>query len=266
MRFFFWASYTFGLLWMWIFFLQGGKYVRRSLGSPPPGNPEEDANLHWPPAVILVPATGRDPHMRACLSSLLTQDYPDYEVIFITADLSDPATEIVREVLRALPRGRHVVSGRAAGCSQKNHNLVAGLKILKAPSEILVFCDANHLAPRHFLKELVRPLVTGEALMTTGFHRIIPRDGRLATLGMLVTVLIIHLCHGHAGLVQPWGGATAIWRSVVEHYRIARLWAEVFSDHCQTIALHARPIGRHTVLTQAIPHQNLLDAEDALVG
>jgi hypothetical protein len=66
--------------------------------------------------------------------------------------------------------------------------------------------------------------------MTTGFHRIAPGDFRPATLGMLVTVLIIHLCHGHPGLVQPWGGATAIWRQTFEKFQVASLWSVTVVD------------------------------------
>ncbi len=248
MRLFFWASYTFGLLWLLVFVLQGGRYVRRSLTWRSPSPSAEEDRLPWPPAALLVPLTGRDQQTRSCLVSLLTQNYPDYTVVFITADLNDPATDLVREVLREHPRGRHVVSGPAVSCSQKNHNLLAGLKVLGRTPEVLVFCDANHVAPRHFLQELVRPLVMGEALMTTGFHRIVPGDFRLPTLGMLVTVLIIHLCHGHAGLVQPWGGATAIRRSVFEQYQIPRLWGITVVDD---VAL-ARRLKQHRIRVKPV--------------
>jgi ceramide glucosyltransferase len=86
--------------------------------------------------------------------------------------------------------------------------------------EILVFCDSTHRAPPNFLRDLIHPLVTGAAVLTTGFHRIIPDDTRLPTLGMLQSVLAIHLVHGFPTVVMPWGGATAILREVFQEHGI----------------------------------------------
>jgi ceramide glucosyltransferase len=84
-----------------------------------------------------------------------------------------------------------------------------------------VFCDSTHQARPDFLRELLRPLVTGAASLTSGFHRIIPHDARVPTLGMLQTVLTLHLLHGFAFIALPWGGATAMLRSVFHAYGLA---------------------------------------------
>jgi len=87
--------------------------------------------------------------------------------------------------------------------------------------DILVFCDSTHQAPPDFLRELIHPLVTGAALLTSGFHRIVPGDARVATLGMLQTVLSLHLLHGFAAIALPWGGAIALRRSVFHDCGVA---------------------------------------------
>jgi hypothetical protein len=87
--------------------------------------------------------------------------------------------------------------------------------------EVLVFCDSTHQARPDFLRDLIHPLVTGAAVLTSGFHRIIPGDARVPTLGMLQTVLTLHLLHGFAFIALPWGGATAMLRSVFHYYGIA---------------------------------------------
>lgn len=193
------------------------------------GNPVE-LQSSFPRAAILVPLTGNSLGMRACLESLLNQDYPDYETVFITRDLEDPATSLIQDLLARHRRARHVISGPAQGCSQKNHNLLAGIAVLAESVQVLVFCDSTHQASPYFLQELIRPLAQGEAVLTTGFHRILPGDFRLGTLGMLLTVLAIHLMHGVAGIVHPWGGATAIFRRVFDDHRVARLWGETVVD------------------------------------
>jgi ceramide glucosyltransferase len=191
----------------------------------------------YPKVALIVPLTGNSPDMRPALESLLQQDYLNYEPILVTRDLEDPATSLVRQVLSRHPRGRHIVSGPASRCCQKNHNILAGLGALDEAVEILVFCDSTHVARPTFLQELIHPLVTGAAVMTSGFHRIIPGDARVATLGTLQTVLTLHLLQGFPRIAMPWGGATAIRRSAFRDYGVERVWAGTVLDDL--------PLGRH---------------------
>lgn len=208
---------------MLVLLLYSREHVRRSFpGRAPGGNPPESgAWPAYPRAALIVPLTGNSPEMEAALNSLLSQPYPNYEAVLVTRDLEDPATPLVRALLTRHPHSRHIVSGPAAGCSQKNHNILAGVGALDDSVEILVFCDSTHQARDNFLRDLIHPLVTGAASLTSGFHRIIPGDARVPTLGMLQTVLTLHLLHGFAFIALPWGGATAMLRSVFHEYGIA---------------------------------------------
>src|SRR5512140_2657731 len=76
----------------------------------------------WPPISLIVPATGSDPAMAASIRSLVSQDYPAFELIFVTRCMEDPASAIIRQEIRSRPFARHVCGGRAAACGQKNHN------------------------------------------------------------------------------------------------------------------------------------------------
>jgi ceramide glucosyltransferase len=217
------ASMVLELLLLLVLLGHSSHHVRRSFPGPDPKGPSPASGV-WPtyPRVALIlPLTGSSPEMQAALESLLNQSYPNYETILVTRDLKDPATSLARRLLSRHPHGRHLVSGPAAGCSQKNHNILAGVRALDDSVEILVFCDSTHRAPPDFLRELLHPLVTGAAVLTSGFHRIIPGDARVATLGMLQTVLTLHLLHGFAFIALPWGGATAMLRSVFHDYGIA---------------------------------------------
>jgi ceramide glucosyltransferase len=223
-------------------------HVRRSFPGAGAGGPfgETVRCPTYPRVALIVPLTGDSPEMPAALTSLFTQSYPNYEVILVTRDLEDPATDLARHLLARHPRGRHIVSGPAAGCSQKNHNILAAIGILEESVDILGFCDSTHRAPPHFLQELVRPLVTGAAVLTSGFHRIIPGDARVATLGMLQTVLALHLLLGFGALALPWGGATAVLWSVFRDSGAARvLGGNVLDD--MPLGLHLRRFGIRTV-------------------
>jgi len=198
---------------------------------------------------VVVPLTGNPPGMKACLESLLNQTLPGYEVIFVTSDMRDPAVRVVEEVLAANSRARHVTSGAATECCQKNHNLLAGIAALGEAAEILVFCDSTHLAPPYFLSDLAAPIVAGEAVMTTGFHRIIPWNSGLSTLGMLISVIAIHMLQGISFISQPWGGATAISRRAFEQYGVGSVWARDVVDD-MSLGIHLQD---HGIRVKSVP-------------
>lgn len=184
----------------------------------------------WPAAAVLVPVTGAAPGLAGRLTALLCQDYPHYQVIFTTRDATDPATGVIRSLLPHHPRARHVLAGPARSCGQKNHNLLAALKLLGPAPEILVFCDSNQEAPPGWLKELVAPIVAGEAQVVSGYHQIIASDPGVAALGRAISVLALYLTKPFDRLNQPWGGATAIRGRLFEELEVARLWAENVVD------------------------------------
>lgn len=221
-------SMLLGLCLTYVLYLAGADHARIGFAGrtgtdgSPAGKPLAST---LPRVGMVVPLTGGTSITRACLESFLDQSYPNYEVIFVTCGPDDPASRLVSEVVKAGKNARHVLSGEATRCGQKNHNLLAGIAALGTSVEILTFCDSTHLAPPHFLADLVSPIIDGEAVMTTGFHRIIPGDMGLPTLGMLLSVMSIHLMQAVKAITQPWGGGMAIKRQTFEENRISSLWA-----------------------------------------
>ncbi len=200
--------------------LAGGRAVKTE--GPPA---EADPPGGWPPVALIVPATGAAPDLAANLHSLLTQDYPDYQVVLVTRDLSDPATPVISSLIRDHPRARLGLSGPAQGCGQKNHSLLAGLRLVGDAPAVLAFADATRLAPPGWLRALVAPLARGKARFASGYHQIWPRDRGVASRSRAVTVLSLYLTKGISWLNHPWGGATAMERTAFEDLEVARLWA-----------------------------------------
>ncbi|MFZ2090086.1 MAG: glycosyltransferase [Desulfobaccales bacterium] len=200
---------------------------------------EKDPPAHWPSLALIVPVAGAPPGLAKRLQALLHQDYPDYQVIYATRDLDDPATRVIAALIWGESRGRLVVAGPARTCGQKNQNLLAGVRLAGEAPEILAFCDANQEAPPDFLRKLAAPLARGEGVVTSGYHHAIPGDHRLATWGRAVSVLTLYLTKAIPWLNQPWGGATAIRRETFESLGVAQLWAETVVDD---VSLAARLI------------------------
>jgi ceramide glucosyltransferase len=203
---------------------------------------EQDPPERWPRLALIVPVAGAPPGLARRLDVLLNQDYPDYQVIFATRDLEDPATRVISSLIWGRTRARLVVAGPARTCGQKNQNLLAGVRLAGKAPEILAFCDSNQEAPPDFLRKLVAPVARGECVVTSGYHHIIPGDNRLATWGRAVSVLTLYLTKPLPWLNQPWGGATAILRETFASLGVTHLWAETVVDD---VSLAARLIRAH---------------------
>jgi len=226
---------------------QGGRSLG-GRGGEPVRNPPQ-----WPVATLIIPLAGASPRLADNLRSRVVQDYPDYQVILVTAGVEDPAVPVIHGLMADHSRLRHVVSGPAQQCSQKNHNLLAGLQMIGNPVEVLVFADANQEAPPDWLRELVRPLALGEAEVASGYHQVRPETFTLAAVGRSVTVLLLSILRTIPGLGQPWGGATAITRECFTRLELDRWWGHQIVDD---VSLARRLTEREARL--AITHRVLL--------
>jgi hypothetical protein len=203
-------------------YLLGQKHVRG-------GNGPETLPGHCPRVAAIVPVTGDTPGMRQAVASLIDQEYPDYTAIFVTARADDPAVALVAGVAGNDPRVLQVVAGPATTCGQKNHSILAGVRAAQT-AEIFVFCDSTHVADRRFVSNLAAPILRGDAPMTSGFHKVVPGDGAVGTIGMAVTCLALHLLQPIRAITQPWGGAMAISRPAFARFGLAQLWGHNIVD------------------------------------
>jgi cellulose synthase/poly-beta-1,6-N-acetylglucosamine synthase-like glycosyltransferase len=186
----------------------------------------------WPRAALVIPAAGSHPRMAQALESLLSQDYPRFVPILVTAAENEQAAALIRGLQKRFPSARWVVAGGARGCGQKNHNSLCGVRAAGETAEVLVFCDSTHPAGPDFIRTLVKPIARGEADFTTGYHQVRPDDTRPVTLAYALCVLLMRLLQAFAPFTQPWGGAMAIRRSAFLRYNIAELWAGNVVDDC----------------------------------
>jgi ceramide glucosyltransferase len=211
----------------------GGRQLRNTQSDDPPV-------ACWPGISLIVPVSGMAPSVESALKSLLTQDYHSYEAIIVTDNEDDPAVPTIRACTAVFPHVRHVCAGRTQTCGQKNHNLLKGIEHAEARSDILVFCDSTHIAPKGFLKALVLPIVKGEARISSGYHHVVPDAGRLASILRTVIVAIMYLARSIPRLNQPWGGATAIDRNLFKELNIDRVWRFTVVDDDTLAALLAK--------------------------
>ncbi len=180
---------------------------------------------------IIVPLGGYTDSLLPQLQSIISQTYPFSKLICVTEDKDDTAVPVILKLIDDDQRIIHVCAGRTTGCSQKNHNLIAGLEHLTADCEILVFCDAGHEAPHNWLENLITPLHDSTSITTSsGYHHVYPASTGLAIYCRAVCVSTLHMLRRIPFISQPWGGATAVRLNDFKTMNVAKTWSTTIVD------------------------------------
>ena len=212
--------------------LRGGRrylaYVRREVRAPAPS--------FTPFASVVVPCRGVDDGLRENLSALFAQDYPAYELIFVSDSSDDPALEVARALAEGVeggggPASRFVVAGRATDSGQKVHNLRAAVREADARCEALVFVDTDARPARRWLRSLVAPIQDAGVGAATGYRWFVPPHLSLASHLRAVWNASIASALGEDGTRNfCWGGSTAVRRETFERLGVAEAWRGAASD------------------------------------
>jgi len=186
-----------------------------------------------PKATVIVPCKGIDPGFELNLEPLFEQNYPDYDLVFVTESESDPAHTVLNKLILQSSRSAWmVVAGEANGCGQKVHNLRAAISMVRSidkRSEVLVFADADARPGSEWLAGLVAPLVDRGIGATTGFRWYQPQRFRIAALLLSAwNASALTLFSERSSFA--WGGATGIRRDTFDALEIMEAWSSALSD------------------------------------
>jgi ceramide glucosyltransferase len=130
--------------------------------------PPED---YTPPVSILKPLKGADPEIYEAFRSHCLQNYPQYELVFGVADLSDPAAEAVRRLQQEFPDRviKLVKCSPHAGMNRKVATLQEMLPHARY-RHLLVNDSDIHVAP-DYLREVIRPMQDTRIGIVTTLYR-----------------------------------------------------------------------------------------------
>ncbi len=121
-----------------------------------------------PPITVLKPLHGNEPLLVEALTTLCTQKYPGWQIVFGVQDAADPAAAVVRQLQTRFPARdiALVVDPTLHGPNRKVGNLINMLPA--ARHDILVIADSDvHVRP-DYLERLVATLQQpGVGLVTT---------------------------------------------------------------------------------------------------
>jgi len=216
------------LIWLGILSLRNGfsfaSYIKEELAQPLPD--------YTPFASVIAPTRGLDEGLRENIEPLLKQNYPEYEVIFVTDRADDLSVPLIEEVVSSSAHpSRIVFAGAAVDSGQKVQNLRFAVSQVDPRSEVLVFVDTDARPDVDWLKSLVAPLSDERIGAATGYRWFIPALGGFAShLRSVWNASITSALGRREDKNFCWGGSTAIRRTTFDQLNIKERWRGTVSD------------------------------------
>jgi ceramide glucosyltransferase len=199
-------------------------YVRRETGRPLPD--------FQPFVSVIAPGRGLEPGLIDNLRTLVKQDYPRYEVLFVFDSAHDGAITIVDELRStATVATRTIIAGPATDSGQKVHNLRVAVNEIDAQSDVIVFVDTDARPAKDWLRQLVAPLADETLGASTGYRWFIPERGGLASrLRGVWNASVASALGSDTAKNFCWGGSTAIRRTTFTRLNVTERWRGTVSD------------------------------------
>lgn len=183
---------------------------------------------------IIVPCRGLDNGLEKNLSAIFEQDFPAYEVIFVTGEETDESIKIIEEVSRKgakSAKSKLVISGKTNGESQKVHNLRAAVLQVSDESKIFVFVDSDARPAKDWLRNLISPLQDEKIGAATGYRWFISKKfGFASEMRSVWNASIASALGANLESNFCWGGSMAIARATFEKLRMRERWRGTLSD------------------------------------
>jgi ceramide glucosyltransferase len=191
---------------------------------------------YTPFATVFVPCRGLDDGLKENILSLFVQDYPAFEIVFVSDSADDPAFAVIEEARQSFrkqtgPVISTIVAGPASDSGQKVHNLRKAINAAQPQSEVFVFADTDATPQKFWLRALVAPLHDEKIGATTGYRWFVARHGGFASHLLSVWNAAIASALGDRGEKNfCWGGSTAVRRATFETLHIGDRWKGTVSD------------------------------------
>ena len=202
-------------------------YVRRELARP--------LTDYTPFVSIIAPCRGLEEGLRENITALVAQEYPAFEIIFVTDREDDASLNLIKKIISANDRAevaaRIIVAGDAIDRGQKVHNLSVAVSQVDPRTEVLVFVDSDARPHPDWLRSLVSPLQDERIGAATGYRWFIPERGGFASqLRSVWNASIASALGERADKNFCWGGSTAIRKATFDSLQVVKRWQGTISD------------------------------------
>ncbi|WP_427160487.1 glycosyltransferase [Aliinostoc sp. HNIBRCY26] len=212
-----------------------------------------------PKTAVLLCLRGADPFLPNCLTSLLQQNYPNYDVKLIIDSEQDPAWQVVSDTINQLGvtnyQINHLRSIRQT-CSLKCSSLIQAVSELDESYKVVALVDADTIVHSNWLRELVSPLNNPSVGATTGNRWYLPTGrywGSLVRYIWNVSAVVQMSLYG-----IPWGGTLAIKTEVLHQTGLLEKWGQAFGEDTMIRSV----LGKHNLKVKFVPSLIMLNQEE----
>lgn len=206
------------------------RFFRRALAQAPSYASQEKG---WPKVALIAPCKDLDPDFEANMRMLLQQDYPNYELVFVTVDPYDDTYPILQRLVKESPvPARLLCGGFSKKRCQKLDNILAAIDALDDIVEIYAFVDSDARVSKDWLRHLVAPLHDPAVGASTSYRWYRPEPGRPITYALALWTGLQFSNFFNPRCVAVWGGSMAITRQRFEALHIRQKWEHALSDDC----------------------------------
>ncbi|WP_420809452.1 glycosyltransferase [Acidianus sulfidivorans] len=196
---------------------------------------------------VIIPVRGIDVNLRENIQSILDQDLPPYELIYVI-DPDDPKKAELLHILKSFNNVKIVETFyQCEKCSGKIRAQISGL--LKSKGDVIVFADSDTFYPKRWLRELISPLSMYTATTTFSFAH-----PKRLTLSNAIRAGFWTLGFESQALNGTflWGGSMAFKREFLNEDVIKEL-SEEWCDDCTLTRIVKRNNGKIGFIGKAIP-------------
>jgi len=202
----------------WLSGVRYARYVREETTRP--------LSDYHPFVSVIAPTRGLEAGFVDNVKPLLSQTYPDYEVLFVFDSPADPSLPLINDL-----GAKVVVSGPATNTGQKVHNLIVAVDRIDPRTEVIAFVDTDARPDENWLRNLVAPLADENIGASTGYRWFVPARGGLASrLRGVWNASVASALGADTAKNFCWGGSTAIRRATFERLNVVDHWRGTVSD------------------------------------
>jgi glycosyltransferase involved in cell wall biosynthesis len=227
------------------------------------------ADLPLPKVAIILCLRGSDPFLAECLTALLDQSYPHYELQIVVDSQQDPAWEIVMQTLHRHPPTNPAtvvqvqpLQVKYTTASLKCQALIQAISQLNPDIAAIAILDADIIPYPNWLEDLVKPL--GQTQhdrtigATTGYRWYVPENRHWGAWFRYVGNAISVAQMSVLPPAFPWGGCCALSMAALRQANLLDHWQRTLSDDTMMDVVFRT----HDIQIQPIPWLMMLNCED----
>jgi len=191
---------------------------------------------YCPKTSLIIPCKGIDTEFEKNISSFYELDYSDYEIIFVTESVEDPAYNRlleIREKLKSKTRAFKtsvLATDISKNGSQKLHNQLFGCANAAKDVLVFAFADSDACVRSNWLNELVYPLRKDKHGVSSGYRWYVPLKNNLATIALSIINAKVAQLLGATIFNYAWGGSMAVRVDVFKSLGMEKIWRSSASD------------------------------------